>query len=90
MDNERYAYTEREPWGVVGAIGVWNYPLQTAVWKVAPALICGNAIVYKPSPLAPITSFILAKILQHSGLPDGIFSVLQVNLCFILNHNFFH
>ncbi|VDK68915.1 unnamed protein product [Anisakis simplex] len=67
----------REPFGVVAAIGVWNYPMQTASWKIAPALICGNAVVYKPSPLAPLTSLVLALILQSAGLPDGILSIVQ-------------
>lgn len=52
----RFAYTRREPIGVVGAIGAWNYPIQTATWKIAPAIACGNSIIYKPSPLAPISS----------------------------------
>lgn len=42
--------------GVVGAIGAWNYPFQTATWKIAPAIACGNSIVYKPSPLTPVSS----------------------------------
>ncbi|VDM42010.1 unnamed protein product [Toxocara canis] len=76
-NNERFAYTLREPFGVVGAIGVWNYPMQTASWKIAPALMCGNAVIYKPSPLAPLSSLVLALILQKAGLPDGILSVVQ-------------
>ncbi|VDK66554.1 unnamed protein product [Onchocerca ochengi] len=71
LSNDNYAYTERVPLGVVGAIGVWNYPMQTAAWKIAPALMCGNAVIYKPSPFAPVTSVILAQILQAAGLPDG-------------------
>ncbi|VDN02023.1 unnamed protein product [Thelazia callipaeda] len=77
LGGDRYAYTERLPWGTIGAIGVWNYPVQTASWKIAPALMCGNVVVYKPSPLAPITSVLLAQILQAAGLPDGVLSVLQ-------------
>ena len=42
-----FAYTSREPIGIVGAVGPWNYPLQTACWKLAPALACGNTVVYK-------------------------------------------
>ncbi|EJW88654.1 aldehyde dehydrogenase 11 [Wuchereria bancrofti] len=77
LSNDNYAYTERVPWGVVGAIGVWNYPMLTASWKIAPALMCGNAVLYKPSPFAPITSVVLAQILQAAGLPDGVLSILQ-------------
>uniref|UniRef100_A0AC34RQ30 Aldehyde dehydrogenase domain-containing protein n=1 Tax=Panagrolaimus sp. JU765 TaxID=591449 RepID=A0AC34RQ30_9BILA len=75
--DSRFAYIRREPLGVVGAIGAWNYPMQTASWKIAPAIACGNGIVYKPSPLAPISSVILAQLLQHSGVPDGLVNVVQ-------------
>ena len=51
--------------------------MQTATWKIAPAIACGNGIVYKPSPLAPITSVILAQILQSAGVPDGLVSIVQ-------------
>lgn len=73
----RFAYTRREPFGVVGAIGAWNYPIQTASWKIAPAIACGNSICYKPSPLAPISSVLLALILQCAGLPDGVVNIVQ-------------
>lgn len=71
------AYTLREPIGVVGAIGAWNYPLQIAAWKAGPALACGNAVVFKPSELTPITAVELAKIFQIAGLPPGLFQVIQ-------------
>ncbi|PAV63057.1 hypothetical protein WR25_14738 isoform E [Diploscapter pachys] len=77
LENNRYAYTKRVPLGVVGCIGAWNYPLQTCSWKTAPALACGNSVVYKPSPLCPVTAHILALILRQSGLPDGVFNVVQ-------------
>ncbi|KAJ1348044.1 hypothetical protein KIN20_003256 [Parelaphostrongylus tenuis] len=73
IDQDLFAFTKREPLGVVGCIGAWNYPIQTCSWKVAPALACGNSVVYKPSPLAPVSAVILAKVLQLSGLPDGVF-----------------
>lgn len=57
----------------------WNYPFQTCVWKVAPALAAGNAVVYKPSPFAPGSPVILGEILETAGLPKGIYSV---NYCF--------
>ncbi|KAK0416224.1 hypothetical protein QR680_012357 [Steinernema hermaphroditum] len=75
--DQRLAYTRREPLGVVGAIGAWNYPIQTATWKIAPAIASGNAIIYKPSPLAPVSSVILAHLLQFAGVPDGIVNILQ-------------
>ena len=71
------AYTRREPLGVVGAIGAWNYPLQIACWKAAPALAAGNAVVFKPSELTPVTAVALAEVFALVGLPDGLFSVVQ-------------
>ena len=72
-----FAYTRREPLGVVGAIGAWNYPIQIACWKSAPALACGNAMVFKPSELTPLTALKLAEAFQEAGLPDGVFNVIQ-------------
>lgn len=72
-----FAYTRREPLGVVGAIGAWNYPIQIACWKAAPALACGNTMVFKPSELTPLNALRLAAILKEAGLPDGVFNVVQ-------------
>lgn len=71
-----FAYTRREALGVVGGIGAWNYPLQIACWKAAPALACGNAMIYKPSELTPLTAIELAKVFKEAGLPDGLFNVV--------------
>ncbi|KAI6189923.1 Betaine-aldehyde dehydrogenase family protein [Aphelenchoides bicaudatus] len=76
---QNYAYTSREPLGVVGCIGAWNYPIQTCTWKVAPAVACGNSIIYKPSPLAPITSVLLAQLMKNAGVPDNVVTILQGN-----------
>jgi betaine-aldehyde dehydrogenase len=72
-----FAYTRREPLGVVGGIGAWNYPLQIACWKAAPALACGNAMVFKPSELTPLATSRLAEIFTEAGLPPGVFNVVQ-------------
>lgn len=72
-----FAYTRREPLGVVGAIGAWNYPIQIACWKAAPALACGNAVVFKPSELTPLSALKLAEALREAGLPAGCFNVVQ-------------
>lgn len=74
-----FNYTRREPFGVVGAIGAWNYPLQMASWKSAPALACGNAMVFKPSPFTPISAVMLAEIYTQVGIPAGCFNVVQVS-----------
>ena len=73
-----FAYTTLDPLGVVLAIGAWNYPFQIASWKTAPALACGNSVIFKPSELTPITASELGKILKDAGLPDGVFNVLNV------------
>lgn len=72
-----FAYTRREPLGVCAGIGAWNYPLQIACWKSAPALACGNAMVFKPAELTPLTAVKLAEIYSEAGLPDGVFNVVQ-------------
>lgn len=72
-----FVYTRREPLGVCGGIGAWNYPLQIACWKSAPALATGNAMVFKPAELTPLTALELAAIYREAGLPDGLFNVIQ-------------
>ena len=72
-----FAYTRREPLGVCVGIGAWNYPIQGAGWKSAPALAMGNAMVFKPSENTPLSALALAEIYTEAGLPDGLFNVVQ-------------
>ena len=72
-----FAYTRREPLGVCVGIGAWNYPLQIACWKSAPALAAGNAMIFKPSEMTPSTALKLAEIYLQAGVPPGVFNVLQ-------------
>ncbi|HEX9474972.1 MAG TPA: betaine-aldehyde dehydrogenase [Steroidobacteraceae bacterium] len=72
-----FGYTRREPLGVVAGIGAWNYPLQIACWKSAPALACGNAMIFKPAHLTPLTAAELEKIMLEAGVPPGVFQVVQ-------------
>ncbi len=72
-----FAYTRREPLGVCAGIGAWNYPLQIACWKSAPALACGNSMVFKPAELTPVTALELARVYTEAGLPPGVFNVIQ-------------
>ena len=74
---QAFGYTRREPLGVVAGIGAWNYPLQIACWKAAPALACGNAMIFKPAELTPFTAVKLQEILAEAGAPPGIFQVVQ-------------
>ena len=71
-----FAYTRREPLGVCAGIGAWNYPIQIASWKTAPALAAGNAMVFKPSELTPVTAIELAKIVEEAGAPTGLLNVV--------------
>jgi betaine-aldehyde dehydrogenase len=77
LSDSAFVYTRREPLGVCAGIGAWNYPLQIACWKAAPALACGNAMVFKPSEVTPLSVLRLAEILTEAGLPDGVFNVVQ-------------
>jgi betaine-aldehyde dehydrogenase len=72
-----WAYTVREPLGVCVGIGAWNYPVQIASWKAAPALACGNTMVFKPSEVTPLSALQLAEILVEAGAPPGVFNVVQ-------------
>jgi betaine-aldehyde dehydrogenase len=72
-----FVYTRREPLGVVAGIGAWNYPIQIALWKSAPALAAGNAMIFKPSEVTPLTALKLAEIYAEAGLPAGCFNVLN-------------
>jgi aldehyde dehydrogenase (NAD+) len=71
-----FNYTLREPVGVVGAIIPWNFPLLMAVWKVAPALACGNTVVLKPAEQTPLSALELAAIAAEAGLPAGVLNVV--------------
>ena len=72
-----FVYTIREPLGVCVGIGAWNYPSQIACWKAAPALSLGNAMVFKPSEVTPLGALKLAEIFVASGMPAGLFNVVQ-------------
>jgi acyl-CoA reductase-like NAD-dependent aldehyde dehydrogenase len=69
-------YTLREPVGVVGAIIPWNFPLNMASWKVAPALACGNAVVLKPAEETPLTALRLGELAAEAGFPPGVLNVV--------------
>ncbi|MEO0546650.1 MAG: betaine-aldehyde dehydrogenase [Pseudomonadota bacterium] len=72
-----FVYTIREALGVCVGIGAWNYPTQIACWKAAPALACGNTMVFKPSETTPLSALKVAEILVEAGAPAGVFNVIQ-------------
>lgn len=74
--NDKMAFSMRIPVGVVGAITPWNFPIAIPSWKIAPALICGNTIVFKPAEDTPIMSLRLLEILTEAGLPKGVLNVV--------------
>ena len=74
---EDWVYTRREALGVCVGIGAWNYPTQIACWKGAPALACGNAMIFKPSETTPLCALKVAEILHEAGLPAGLYNVIQ-------------
>lgn len=69
---DKFAMTLRRPVGVVGLITPWNFPVAIPAWKLAPALICGNTIVFKPSSDTPLCAYELVKILVRAGVPPGV------------------
>ncbi|MCS7024798.1 MAG: aldehyde dehydrogenase family protein [Bryobacteraceae bacterium] len=71
-----FNYTLREPFGVVGAIIPWNFPILMAAWKLAPALATGNTVVLKPAEETPLTALRLAEIFETAGVPAGVVNVV--------------
>lgn len=69
-------YTLREPLGVVGQIIPWNFPLQMAAWKLAPALACGNTVVLKPAEQTPLTALRLGELICEAGFPEGVVNIV--------------
>jgi len=70
------ALVQRVPLGVVAAVVPWNYPLEMAIWKIAPALTAGNCVVLKPAEQSPLSALRLAELAAEAGLPDGVLNVV--------------
>ncbi|MEX0777146.1 MAG: aldehyde dehydrogenase family protein [Phycisphaeraceae bacterium] len=75
-DAQYFAYTQREPVGVVGQIIPWNFPLLMAAWKLGPALACGCTIVLKPAEQTPLSALRLGELVQEAGFPDGVVNIV--------------
>src|SRR6187402_243649 len=73
---DTFTYTLRQPLGAVGLIAPWNFPWAIPVWKSAPAIVAGNAVVFKPAELTPATAAILTEIYEEAGLPPGVFNMV--------------
>jgi acyl-CoA reductase-like NAD-dependent aldehyde dehydrogenase len=74
---DKFNMTVRQPHGIIAAITPWNFPMAIPCWKLMPALVTGNAAVFKPSPFSPLSAYNLVRILEEAGLPPGV-----VNLVF--------
>ncbi|MCS7235234.1 MAG: aldehyde dehydrogenase family protein [Armatimonadota bacterium] len=72
----KVAYCVRQPVGVVGVITPWNFPFAIPSWKVVPALVCGNTVVFKPAPEVPICAVKFVEILEEAGLPPGVLNLV--------------
>ncbi|MGO9269545.1 MAG: aldehyde dehydrogenase family protein [Terriglobia bacterium] len=74
---KNFAYTIRQPLGVVGLITPWNFPVAVPVWKIAPAIVCGNTVVWKPAGLTPFVSRRVVEIFAEAGVPAGVLNLVQ-------------
>lgn len=75
-DGQHFAMTIKEPVGVVGAIIPWNFPLNTACWKMAASLAAGCTVVMKPAEITPLSTLFLSRLAEQAGLPPGVFNVV--------------
>ncbi|MCT1578837.1 aldehyde dehydrogenase family protein [Oceanobacillus kimchii] len=73
---DKFAMSQRCPVGVVGIITPWNFPIAIATWKSFPAIVAGNAVIWKPATETPIMAYELAKIFEEAGLPNGVINVV--------------
>ncbi|KAE8420542.1 aldehyde dehydrogenase domain-containing protein [Aspergillus pseudocaelatus] len=74
---EKFAYTLRQPVGVVGQIIPWNFPLAMAAWKLGPALACGNTVVLKAAEQTPLSVLLLATLIRDAGFPPGVVNIIN-------------
>jgi aldehyde dehydrogenase (NAD+) len=71
-----FCYTVKQPVGPVAVITPWNFPVAIPIWKLAPALVSGNTVVFKPASLTPLTAAVLAEIFEESGVPPGVLNLV--------------
>jgi aldehyde dehydrogenase (NAD+) len=74
---EKFAYTIRQPIGVIAQIIPWNYPLSMATWKLGPALACGNTVVIKAAESTPLSILVLGRLIKEAGFPPGVVNILN-------------
>jgi alpha-ketoglutaric semialdehyde dehydrogenase len=71
-----FAYTIKQPLGVVACVTPWNFPVAIPVWKIAPALVAGNSVVFKPASLTPATAVRITEIFEEAGIPPGVLNLI--------------
>src|SRR5437016_2173545 len=71
-----FAYTMRQPLGIVSLITPWNFPICIPAWKIAPALVAGNTVIFKPASATPLTAAKLVDIFERAGLPPGVLNLI--------------
>ncbi|XP_060580697.1 aldehyde dehydrogenase, mitochondrial-like [Ruditapes philippinarum] len=76
VDGSFFTFTKHEPIGVCGAIIPWNYPIPMMIWKIGPALACGNTMVLKPAEQTPLTALYLCSLIKEAGFPPGVVNVV--------------
>lgn len=76
VSQDQFGYIADEPYGVIGAITPWNFPISMAGWKLGPALAAGNAVVLKPSEMTPFSTLYMAELAVRAGIPEGIVNIV--------------
>jgi aldehyde dehydrogenase (NAD+) len=71
-----FAYTIKQPLGVVACVTPWNFPVAIPIWKIAPALVAGNTVVFKPATLVPATATRIVEIFEEAGIPPGVLNLI--------------
>jgi methylmalonic acid semialdehyde dehydrogenase len=71
-----FAYTIKQPLGVVACVTPWNFPVAIPIWKIAPALVAGNTVVFKPASLTPATAVRIVEIFEEAGIPAGVLNLI--------------
>ena len=73
---DKFAMSVRQPLGVCSIITPWNFPMAIPSWKIVPALVCGNTVVFKPATLTPLSAVNFVKVLEEAGLPPGVVNLV--------------
>ena len=72
----KFAMSIRQPIGVCSVITPWNFPMAIPSWKIVPALVCGNTVVFKPATLTPLSAVNFVKVLEEAGVPPGVVNLV--------------